>query len=112
MLLVCALTLFLAGALVLPGRRAECDEDLLSYFTGDGRWGLAALGAYHLESIVLNAMFFSSGPGRLQNVPIWVGLVLVAGMLATKRRGAQFALTIAFLVNVIVGVAVMSTPAY
>ena len=111
-LLISALTLFLAGALVLPGRRGECGEDLLSYFTADGRWGLAALGAYHLECIVANAMLFGSGPGQLQSVPVWVGLVLVAGMLATKRRGAQFAMTIAFLVNVMIGVAVMSTPAY
>jgi hypothetical protein len=112
LLLICALTLFLAGALVLPGRRSEYGEDLLRYLQGDGRWGLAALGAYHAEAFVLNWLLFGSGPGHLQSVPIWVGLGLVAGTLATKRRGAQFVLTALFLINVIVGVAVMSTPAY
>ena len=109
LLLICALTLFLAGALVLPGRRPEYGKDFLEYFHGDGRWGLAALGAYHVEALVLNGMLFHSGPGHLANLPIWVGLGLVAGMLASRRRGVQFALTIAFLINVMVGVAVMST---
>jgi hypothetical protein len=110
-LLVLALTLFVAGALMLPDRRAQPGQSLLCYFTGEGRWAVAAQAAYHIEALVANATLFGVGLGESANLPVWVGLALTVAMLVVRPLWARSVITVAYL-TILVWVVLGSGGAY
>ncbi|MDX1495852.1 MAG: hypothetical protein R3253_17405 [Longimicrobiales bacterium] len=93
LLLWLAVLLYLAAALVLPGR----PTDLTAYFDDDGRWALAMLAVYGMSGLVVNALLFGSGLGDPAQIGIYVTLVLLAGVIFVKRRGVRIALTVIYL---------------
>jgi len=96
LLLLVALTLFLAGALILPSGVGDYPEDLDKYFREDGRWGLALVAAFCLTGITANTVLFNLP--LLGRMNLWnafaIGLIAVA--IAAKRRAVQCAATIAY----------------
>ncbi|MGP9820095.1 hypothetical protein ACTZWW_08770 [Salinarimonas sp. NSM] len=81
------LTLFVASALILPSRAEDEDGSLRAYFERDGRYGLAALVAFHVLGMGANIHYFGQSPiavWALLDVPIILLPALV--LLASSRR--------------------------
>ena len=112
LLLLLAMLLFVAGALVLPTGEAGYPDDLLDYFSSDGAWGVAAVGAYHLIAIFANLVLF--------NVPlhapiIWLGvlcgaLAMVVAFASTSR--VRLIASLAWFVLLALVLVIATLPAY
>jgi hypothetical protein len=96
LLLLLALSLFAAGALVLPTGIGGYPEVLDQYFQEDGRWGVALIALFEVVAIVANI--------TLMNVPvfgnmnIWnaLAVVLISIVVVVSHRVVQNAVTILY----------------
>ena len=107
-----ALLLFVSGALVLPRDPASELTNGLETFRQDGRWALVFLSIYFGAAFFANYILF--GLTLLHPLNIFVlslGLILIVGFF-TKRRKALIAVTVLFGTLSIVGLVLLSPPAY
>jgi hypothetical protein len=112
LLVLLAMLLFVAGALILPGANPESPEDLLDYFTVDGAWGVAAVGAYHLVAILANLFLY--GIGWSEPI-VWIGLacgVLAFVIAFTGSRSLQAVLSVVWFGLLVLGLIVATLPTY
>lgn len=97
LLVLLALSLFVAAALLLPSRIEDEKSGLRTYFEEDGRYALLALSAYLALGLLVNVMFFQASP-----IALWGGLdvlMIVLPLCAFKARSrtAYSALTLLYI---------------
>lgn len=94
MLVLLALSLFVASALLLPSRSEDEQSGLQVYFEQDGRYALLFLSAYLFLGLVVNVSFFKSSPIALWGVldVIMIALPLCAFAAKSRRHYASIAL--------------------
>jgi hypothetical protein len=86
-LVLLALSLFVAAALMLPSRSEDEQNGLRVYFEQDGRYALLSLSAYLLLGLCVNVWFFKASPLALWGVLDVIMIVLpVCAFLARSRK--------------------------
>lgn len=96
LLLLLALTLFAAGALVLPTEVADYPDDLDKFFAEDGQWGVALVAAFSVTAIVANTVLFEVPLLGTMNLWNLVAIGLISLLVAARRRAVQSAVTIIY----------------
>lgn len=94
LLVLLALSLFVASALLLPSRSEDEQSGLQVYLEQDGRYALLFLSAYLFLGLVVNVSFFKSSPIALWGVldVIMIALPLCAFAAKSRRHYASIAL--------------------
>jgi len=96
LLLLVALTLFVAGALVLPTGAGNYPDDLEEYFRKDGRWGVAVVAVFCLTGIIANTVLFKVP--LLGGMNIWnaIAICLIAILIMAKHRAVLSVMTVVY----------------
>lgn len=108
LLLGLTVLLFLAAALVLPGT----PTDLVSYFDADGRWALAMLGGYLVCGVAANVVLFGSDLADPVQVVMYVMVVLLGGVVFSRRGAVRLVLSAAYAVCLAWGLVSAAPPTY
>ncbi len=112
MLMTVPLMLFLAAALLLPYPQMARGDDLEAWFEQHGRWGLLPLAGYAAICVVVNVSLFQVELFSAATALLMPELVLPLAYLATRAKGLQAVVTVAYFVQILVSSWLLSPASY
>ena len=97
-IIVYALTLFLAGVLVVPRAGVKEDTDAFTYFLKDGRWALPVLAFMQTWAFLINPVLFRTPFFSLYNLLGIPGIVILMLTFFSKSKRWWTIGTLLFLI--------------
>ncbi|MCK5692710.1 MAG: hypothetical protein KAI08_07665 [Bacteroidales bacterium] len=108
-ILVYALTLFVAGVLVVPRAVVKQDVDAFSHFLKDGRWALPVLAFMHIWAFLINPVLFRVPVFDLRNLLDFLGVAIIMTTFFSRAKRWWAVGTILYVVYDIIMI-VLITP--
>jgi len=97
LLVLLALSLFVAAALLLPSRSEDEQQGLRVYFEQDGRYALLSLSTYLVLGLIVNVTLFQASPIALWGLLDVIMIVLPVCAFYARSRKVYSAITLAYL---------------
>ena len=107
-----SLSLFVAGALVLPDIELREGDDLGQSFSRDGRWALAALSIWGFLALVTDWSLFGSDFVTRETALMSTATVTPILFLLIRNRTLKVGITLVYFVTTFVSAWILSPKAY